>query len=123
MGNQLTRCCWEEVVGHANLAMPASPESLDEGGTRLSRAASRGHYTHVGELAASQAVAALPALSFAEGPAFIEFDAKAPKEIPVESESASASPAVDTVAELRKMNSKNWKKVRDSLVMELKANS
>ena len=43
----------EAIVGHANPAM-----------TR--------HYTHVGEAAATTAVAALPALSFAGGPAITE---------------------------------------------------
>ena len=104
----------EAIVGHSNPAMTQ-------------------HYTHVGDLAASQAVAALPALlvppksgeggNNAEGPAILESDVKVPREIPVQSENVSGSPSIDIMAELRKMNSKNWKKVRDRLVRELKADN
>lgn len=85
----------ESIVGHSNPAM-----------TR--------HYTHVSELAAGQAVAALPAfMNNAQGP--IDGQSKADK--------GTIPPPGDILAELSKMTSKNWREIRDNLVETLKPKS
>ena len=83
----------ESIVGHSNPAM-----------TR--------HYTHVSELAASQAVAALPA--FMNNGAI---DGQS------ETDKGTSLPPSDILAELSKMTSKNWRDIRDSLVETLKPKS
>lgn len=78
----------ESIVGHSNPAM-----------TR--------HYTHVSELVASQAVAALPAfLNNAKG-TIIDHS---------EADKGTCPQPGDILAELSKMTSKNWRDIRDSLV-------
>ena len=85
----------ESIVGHSNPAM-----------TR--------HYTHVSELAASQAVAALPAfLNNAKG-TIIDHS---------EADKGTCPQPGDILAELSKMTSKNWREIRDSLVETLKPKS
>lgn len=78
----------ESIVGHSNPAM-----------TR--------HYTHVSELAAGQAVAALPAfLNNAQG--ILNNQSKTDK--------GTILQPGDILAELSKMTSKNWREIRDRLV-------
>ena len=98
----------ESIVGHSNPAM-----------TR--------HYTHVGELAASQAVAALPAMSFAcsepvepaEGPAFLN-NAQETIDGQSETDKGTSPPPDDMLGELSKMTSKNWQEIRDRLAERIR---